>query len=93
VLEVLHPDIAKAITLLWGYPELNAYFERLWLADTSSRPIDPDAMSELMLLSRVHQSLVPDKPKRQLANWYGGSKALETATQGHDIWADVPRRR
>ena len=93
VLEVMHPDIAKAITLLWGYPEMNEYFDRLWLADSGSRPIDPDAMSELMLLARVHQHLVPARPRRQLSDLYGGSKLYDAAASHADVWSDVPRRR
>src|SRR5579862_1626652 len=59
IIEELHPDIAKAITLLWGFPEMNEYFDRMWLADGGQRPIDPEAMSELMLLARVHLAVMP----------------------------------
>lgn len=81
--------MVQAITLMWGYPELNAYFDRLWLADGSQSPIDPDAMSELMLLARMHQSLVSQRPARSLATIYGADSG------GHrrDVWEDVPRRR
>jgi len=41
VLEAFHPDISQAVTLLWGHPEMNQYFERLWLDDGSGTPIAP----------------------------------------------------
>jgi hypothetical protein len=89
VLESRYPGMAQAITLMWGYPELNAYFDRLWLADGSQTPIDPDAMSELMLLAHIHQSLVPQRPGRSLASIYG----TDYSASRRDIWEEVPRRR
>ena len=74
VLEARHPDIARAIALLWGFPEMNEYFDRLWLAEGNHGPIDPDAMSELMLLSRVHQGILPQRPGRSLASFYGPNR-------------------
>lgn len=93
VLEERHPDIAKAVSLLWGYPEMNEYFDRLWLAEGGQGPIDPDAMSELMLLARVHQVLVPQRPARNLARIYGASRLHEHNPVAHDPWAEVPHRR
>jgi len=82
--------MAQAISLMWGYPEMNAYFDRLWLADGSQTPIDPEAMSELMLLAQIHQAIVPQRPGRSLATIYG----TDYARGGHsDVWDDVPRRR
>jgi len=93
VLEACHPDILKAISLLWGFPEMNEYFDRLWMADEKTGPIDPDAMSELMMLARVHQSLVPRRPSRSMASIYGSNRLHETPTAANDPWSDVPRRR
>jgi hypothetical protein len=93
VVEARHPEIARAISLLWGFPEMNEYFDRLWLADGGQGPIDPDAMSELMLLSRVHQSIVPQRPGRSLAALYGGNRVNDTGSRPHDPWRDVPPRR
>lgn len=94
VLEICHPEIARAITLLWGFPEMNEYFDRLWLADNAGGPIDPDAMSDLMLLSRVHQMLLPQRPSRNLASYYGGNRMLDsTARDPDDPWREVPERR
>ncbi len=93
VLEQRHPEIAKAVSLLWGYPEMNEYFDRLWLAEGSQGPIDPDAMSELMLLARVHQALVPQRPARTLAQIYGSSRLHESKPAEEDPWSQVPHRR
>jgi len=88
VLEAQYPDIVQAITLLWGYPEMNTYFAKLWLDDGSGRPLAPEAMSELMLLAAVHQWLTPQRPARCMASIYDAS-----ARSNRDVWDDVPRRR
>jgi hypothetical protein len=93
VLEACHPDILKAVSLLWGFPEMNDYFDRLWMADGTQDPIDPEAMSELMMLSRVHQSLVPRRPTRSMASIYGSNRLHEEPTASNDPWSDVPPRR
>jgi len=93
VLEACHPEILKAVSLLWGFPEMNDYFDRLWMADGSHGPIDPDAMSELMMLSRVHLSLVPRRPTRTMASIYGSNRLHEEPTASNDPWSDVPPRR
>jgi hypothetical protein len=93
ILEVLHPEISRAISLLWGFPEMNQYFDRLWMADGSHEPIDPDAMSDLMLLSRVHQSLMPARPARNMASMFPGNRLNEAGEASKDRWSDVPPRR
>lgn len=93
IIEACHPEIARAISLLWGFPEMNQYFDRLWLADGNQGPIDPDAMSELMLLARVHQSIVPQGPGRSLASLYGGDRLHDTNRRPRNPWNDVPPRR
>jgi hypothetical protein len=90
VVESRYPGMLQAISLMWGYPELNAYFDRLWLADGSQTPIDPEAMSELMLLAQIHQSIVPQRPGRTLATIYGTDY---TRGRRKDVWEDVPPRR
>ena len=82
--------MVQAISLMWGYPELNAYFDRLWIADGTQTPIDPEAMSELMLLAQVHQALVPQRPARSLASIYGADRNVG---RRKDLWDDVPSRR
>jgi hypothetical protein len=94
VLETMHADIVQAITLLWGYPEMNVYFEKLWLDDGSRGPIAPEAMSELMLLAGVHQCLAPQRPARNMASIYDAHAHAASAPKPlKDIWASVPRRR
>ena len=93
ILEMRYPDIVRAIELLWGYPEMNEYFDRLWLADGTQRPIDPEAMSELMLLARVHQTLLPERPGRSLAQIYGSNKMFSTGDNRFDVWSEIPPRR
>jgi hypothetical protein len=90
ILETRYPAMLHAISLMWGYPEMNAYFDRLWLADGTQTPVGPDAMSELMLLAQIHQILVPQRPGRSLSNIYGASPAR---TGRRDVWEDIPRRR
>ena len=90
VLEAFHPDISQAVTLLWGHPEMNQYFERLWLDDGSGTPIAPEAMSELMLLAGVHRWLSPQRPVRSMAAIYDASHA---PSRRKDLWDEVPRRR
>jgi hypothetical protein len=90
VLESLHPEFVQAITLLWGHPEMNLYFERLWLDDGSRAPIAPEAMSELMLLAGVHQWLTPQRPSRNMASFYD---TVSCPKLSGDVWDSVPRRR
>lgn len=90
LLERRYPALARTISLLWGYPELNEYFQKLWLADGQSEPIDPEAMSDLMVLARLHQDLVPPKPRHTVSNIYGLDYEH---LRKPDIWASVPRRR
>ena len=54
VLEAQHPEIVQAITLLWGHPEMNTYFEKLWLDDGNGRPLAPEAMSEPLVSIDSH---------------------------------------
>jgi hypothetical protein len=81
----------QAISLLWGYPEMDQYFEKLWLDDGNGAPITPEAMSELMLLAGVHRWLSPPRPApRTLASLYDASHAPSLRK---DVWDEIPRRR
>lgn len=90
-LERNYPGIANAIRLLWGHPEMNEYFDKLWLADERSEPIDPEVMADLMLLARVHQELLPVRPKHTQSTIYGRAYGDWSAKQ--DIWGSAPRVR
>jgi hypothetical protein len=93
VIEARYPQMACAIELLWGHAEMNLYFEKLWLADGNQGPIDPEAMSELMLLAQIHHLLVPNRPQRSLATIYGSAYARDSQRASRDIWDVEPRRR
>ncbi|MCU0951890.1 MAG: hypothetical protein MUC68_12750 [Burkholderiaceae bacterium] len=88
-LERRYPHIAKALTLLWGYPEMNDYFAKLWLSD--SDPIDPEAMADLMLLARVHRELSPSRATTQPQSIYG--TAYGDTPSRRDVWGDATLRR
>jgi len=92
-LERRYPGIVSAVTVQWGHPEMNDYFDRLWLADSTSTPIDPEAMSDLMVLAQVHQWLAPRRQQHSLATIYGTDQAA-VKSRG-DPWAitDHARRR
>lgn len=90
-LERCYPAMARAIELLWGYPEMNEYFAKLWLADGNAEPIDPEVMADLMLLARVHQDVVPTRPRASMATIYGS--AYGEGPTRRDVWAEVSRRR
>ena len=88
-LERRYPQIARAITLLWGYPEMNEYFAKLWLSD--SDPIDPEVMADLMLLARVHRELGNARAAAQPASIYG--TAYGEMPMRRDVWGDATFRR
>lgn len=87
-LEAKYPGMAMAVTMLWGYPEMNDYFSKLWLADENSEPIDPDAMADLMLLARLHQHLAPARSERTMASIYG----VDNERFFDERWQDRARR-
>lgn len=61
-LEQQFPRITEKIVLLWGYPEMDIFFERLAIDLRGDREgFPPDVMSELMWLSRLHASAYPQK--------------------------------
>ena len=52
MLEQRHPAVIETLRLLWGYPELNQYFEKVYSGRDSSLNFAPDAMAELMVLAQ-----------------------------------------
>jgi hypothetical protein len=59
-LEDKFPRIAQQITLLWSHPELQTFFERLWIDDRGSRQGFPEeCMAELMFIASLHQAAFP----------------------------------
>lgn len=77
VLERRHPSVIQALKLLWGFPELNQYFEKIYRGEDSSLSLAPDAMAELMLLASVHQRICPHRPAKPVEALYGGGRWSE----------------
>lgn len=71
VLERRHPAVIQTLRLLWGYPELNQYFEKVYSGRDSSLNLAPDAMAELMVLASVHQRICPHRPAARIEDLYG----------------------
>ena len=74
VLERRHPAVIQTLLLLWGYPELNQYFEKVYTGRDSSLNLAPDAMAELMVLASVHQRICPHCPAATVQELYGSSR-------------------
>jgi hypothetical protein len=77
VLERRHPAVIQTLRLLWGYPELNRYFEKVYSGHDSSLNLAPDAMAELMVLSGVHQRICPHRPAASVKELYGSGRWSE----------------
>lgn len=77
VLERRHPAVIQTLRLLWGYPELNQYFEKVYSGRDSSLNLAPDAMAELMVLAGVHQRICPHRPAARIEDLYGAGRWSE----------------
>lgn len=77
VLERRHPAVIQTLRLLWGYPELNQYFEKVYSGRDSSLNLAPDAMAELMVLAAVHQRICPHRPAARIEDLYGAGRWSE----------------
>lgn len=75
VLERRHPSVIQTLRLLWGFPELNQYFEKVYTGRDASLSLAPDAMAELMLLASVHRRICPHCPAKPLEDMYAGRHA------------------
>lgn len=71
VLEQRHPGVIQTLRLLWGYPELNQYFEKVYSGRDSSLNLEPAAMAELMVLAGVHQRICSHRPPTPVEELYG----------------------
>jgi hypothetical protein len=61
-IEEKFPRIAEQITLLWGFPEMEKYFEKIMYDDRGGREGFPaDVMSELVFLGILHGRAYPFK--------------------------------
>lgn len=72
VLELRYPAVVRTLTLLWGYPELNEFLNRVATGvETRLSDMEPAAMAELMLLAEVHRRICPQLPGRPIEEVYG----------------------
>ncbi len=83
VLERRHPSVVQTLRLLWGYPELNQYFEKVYSGLDSSLNLAPDAMAELMVLAGVHQKICPHRPAARVEDVYGLGRRSEPWQSAH----------
>jgi hypothetical protein len=68
-LETQFARIATQITLMWGYPEMDTYFNKLWIDDRGDRAGFPkEVMEDLMFLASLHQIAHPQQPTSPYAN-------------------------
>jgi hypothetical protein len=77
VLERRHPAVIQTLRLLWGYPELNQYFEKVYSGRDSLLNLAPDAMAELMVLAGVHQRICPHRPLASVKEVHGSGRWSE----------------
>lgn len=69
-----YPHVVRALTLLWGQPEMNQYFEKVWSGQDPTLNLDPAAMADLMMLAAVHQRLCPYRPAKKVEDLYGAGR-------------------
>lgn len=74
VLEQRYPTAIRTLTLLWGYPELNQWFDKITAGDDPRLDFEPAALAELMLLSSIHQRICPHRPAKTIDQVYGSSQ-------------------
>ena len=55
-IERQYPHIVDKLVLMWGYPELNHYLDKLLFADRKRDGFPPEVMEELMLLHALNAS-------------------------------------
>jgi hypothetical protein len=61
-LELRYPHIVDKLVMLWGYPELTQYLDKILFADDRRREgFPPEVMEELMMLHSLHSAAVPGK--------------------------------
>jgi len=54
------PHVERAISLMWGSPEIYKYFDRLFLQDRQERKgFPPDVIQEIQGLRWLHEKVFP----------------------------------
>lgn len=76
--EKRYPAVVRAMTLLWGHPEMNQYFEKVWSGRDPSLNLDPESMAEVMLLAAIHQRVCPYRPAKSVEDLYGTGRWADT---------------
>jgi hypothetical protein len=67
VLETNHPAVVRTVSLLWGYPELTDFIDRVAAGlDPRLAHIEPAALAELMLLGEIHRLICPRQNRRSV---------------------------
>ena len=74
ILEQRYPAAVRTLTLLWGYPELNQWFDKISTGADPKLEFEPAALAELMLLSSIHQRVCPHRPAKSIDQVYGTSQ-------------------
>lgn len=74
ILEQRHPAVIQTLQLLWGYPEMNQFFEKVYTGCDPSLNFAPDAMAELMVLASLHQKVCPHRPAKAVQELYGAGR-------------------
>lgn len=74
VLERKYPRVVRTLTLLWGYPELNQYFDKVSTGLDPTLSLEPAALAELMLLAGIHQRICPYRPAKAIEEVYGSGR-------------------
>lgn len=90
-----NPDIVRSLTLLWGYPEMNDYFSKLWLDNGRAPMLDPEVATDLMLLTRIHWQLVPSRGNSKSDSTFGTANGNRPVASSRGSWSDdvLSRRR
>jgi hypothetical protein len=66
LLEIKFPRIASAITLLWGNPEMDVYFNRMVIDNRGDREgFPPEVMSDILFLISLHNYAFPFGAKNE----------------------------
>jgi hypothetical protein len=74
VLEQRYPSAVRTLTLLWGYPELNQWFDKISAGVDPGLSFEPAALAELMLLSSIHERICPQRPAVTVDEVYGSGQ-------------------
>lgn len=78
VIEQRYPAVTQVLTLLWGRPELNQYFQKIAAGHAPASDLTPAAMAELMLLADIHRCICPHQPARTVEELYGKDLSADT---------------